>query len=342
MCAGGGGDDRRGARCTRANGPGKPRRRRAANRAAAIRAAAALVARTPTPAGAQRLTAEPAGDARVLAHPPGGPASRALIDRHAFYLVHEPLRQMQRYYTRHRPAGARRIGTGSGTGPGVPANLNLTWQWHQGRSGIISRQTLIDMVALPSGVTGIRVDALVIYRVPRPAGEKVPAGITEVDITRAAPGQMPDLSRAVTRPKAVHAIVSLIDRLPIVQPDFVACPVQLAGVPVVTFSFRASRTGPALAGASKPANVTEPTSACDALAFTTGTRAWPWLLHGARFLHWIDRLLHTTFATACRSRSTEKPKPTRAIMDRKSWECSASPGRSLSDSTNWFKAVESG
>jgi hypothetical protein len=74
--------------------------------------------------------------------------------------------------------------------------------------------------------------------------------------------------------------------------------VQLAGVPVVTFSFRASRAGPALAGASEPANVTEPTSACDALAFTTGTRAWPSLLHGARFLHRIDRLVHTTFATA--------------------------------------------
>jgi hypothetical protein len=205
---------------------------------------------------------------------------------------------MRRYYAGDRPAGARQIGSGSDTGPGVPANLNLTWQWHQGSPRIVSRQTVIDIVALASGATGIRVDALVIYRVPRPAGEKVPAGITEVDIAHAAPGQMPDLSRTVRRPKRVHAIVALIDRLPIVQPDFIACPVQLAGVPVVTFSFRASRTGPALAGASEPANVTEPTSACDALAFTTGTRAWPSLLRGARFLHRVDRLVHTRFATA--------------------------------------------
>jgi hypothetical protein len=205
---------------------------------------------------------------------------------------------LQRYYIRDRPTGARRIGTGSDTGRGVPANLNLTWQWHPGPRGIVSRQTLIDMVALPSGATGIRVDALVIYRIPRPTGEKVPAGITEVDITRAAPGQMPDLSRTVKRPRQVHAIVALIDRLPIVQPDFIACPVQLAGVPVVTFSFRASRTGPALAGASEPTNVTEPTSACDALAFTTGAQTWPSLLHGARFLHRVDRLVHTRFATA--------------------------------------------
>jgi hypothetical protein len=276
----------------------RPAQTRAANRARAVRAATALVAQTPVPAGAQRVTAEPSGDGRVLAHPPGSQVSRALIDRHAFYVVHEPLRQIERYYTRDRPAGARQNGTGSSTGPGVPANLNLTWQWHPGKPGIVSRQTLIDMVALPTGATGIRVDAQVIYRVPRPAGEKVPAGVTEVDITRAPPGQMPDLSRTVTKPPQVHAIVALIDRLPIVQPDFIACPVQLASVPVVTFSFRASRTGPALAGASEPANVTEPTSACDALAFTTGTRAWPSLLRGARFLHQVDRLVRTRFAIA--------------------------------------------
>jgi hypothetical protein len=276
----------------------RPAQTRAANRAAAVTAAMALVARTPAPAGARRLTAEPTGDGRLLARAPGGRASRALIDRHAFYVVHEPLRQMHRFYTRDRPAGARQIGTGSATGPGVPANLNVTWQWHPGKPGIVSRQTLIDMVTLPSGATGIRVDAQVIYHVPRPAEEQVPAGVTEVDITRAAPGQMPDLSRTVTKPTQVHAIVALIDRLPIVQPDYIACPVELAGVPIVSFSFRASRTGPALAGASEPADVTEPTNACDALAFTIGTRAWPSLLRGARFLHQVDTLIHTKFATA--------------------------------------------
>ncbi len=275
----------------------RPARTRGANRAGAVMAASALVTRTPVPAGARRLTAEPDGDGHLLARAPGARAGRALIDRHVFYVVHEPLRQMHRYYTRDRPTGARQIATGSSTGRGVPANLNLTWQWHPGRPGIVSEQTLIDMVTLPSGATGIRVDAQVIYRVPRPAGEQVPAGVTEVDITRAAPGQMPDLARTVTKPTQVHAIVALIDRLPIVQPDFIACPVRLVGVPVVTFSFRASRTGPALAGASEPANVTEPTSACDALAFTTGTRTWPSLLRGARFLHQVDRLVHTRFAT---------------------------------------------
>jgi hypothetical protein len=271
---------------------------RTANRAAAVAAARALVHRTPVPAEARRLTAEPAGDGHLLADRPGGSSSRALIDRHVFYVVDQPLPRMRRYYVRHRPAGARRIGAESATGPGVPANLKVTWQWHPGDPGLISRQTMIDMVALPSGATGIRVDAHVIYRVPRPAGERVPAAVAEVDITRAAPGQMPDLARTVTKPTRVRAIVALIDRLPIVQSGFVACPVQLAGVPVVTFSFRASPTGPALASASEPANVSEPTSACNALTFTTGTRAWPSLLRGARFLHRVDRLVHARFAAA--------------------------------------------
>jgi hypothetical protein len=275
-----------------------PARTRAVNRAAAVTAARALVVGTPAPANARRLAAEPAVDGHLLAAPPGGPSSRTLIDRHALYVIDEPLRRTRRYYSRHRPAGARWIGTGSRTGAGVPANLDVTWQWHPGSPRLVSRQTMIDMVALPSGATGIRVDAQVVYRVPRPAGERVPAGIAEVDITRAAPGQKPDLARTVTKPMRVRAIIGLIDRLPIVQSGFIACPVQLAGVPVVTFSFRASSTGPALASASEPANVSEPTSACDALTFTTGTRAWPSLLRGARFLHRVDRLVHTRFAAA--------------------------------------------
>jgi hypothetical protein len=93
----------------------------------------------------------------------------------------------------------------------------------------------------------------------------------------------------------VHAIVAMIDRLPIVQPGYIACPV-LVGAPVVTFSFRASRTGRVLATASEPADVTEPTGACDALSFQTDVRAWPPLLHGARFLHRVDAMLHTHFA----------------------------------------------
>ena len=71
----------------------------------------------------------------------------------------------------------------------------------------------------------------------------------------------------------------------------------LAGTPIVTFSFRSSRSGPALATASEPADVTEPTTACDALTFASGTHVWPSLLHGARFLHRVDRLLHARFAT---------------------------------------------
>jgi hypothetical protein len=179
---------------------------------------------------------------------------------------------------------------------GLPVNLNMTWQWDPGGRGIVARQALVDMVALPTGATGIRIDELVIYRVPRPADEKVLGGITEVDTTRATPGQMPDLSRTVTRPRRVHSITALIDRLPIVQPDFIACPVQLAGVPVVPF--RSAPAGPAPRWpASEAANVTEPTGACDALAFSTGVRARPSLLHGARFLDRVDRLVHTRFAT---------------------------------------------
>jgi len=271
---------------------------RGANRTAAIKAATALVTRVPPPAGARRERTEPAGDGGLLAAPPDAPASRALIDRHVLYVIDEPLSDVQHYYDGRRPARVRQVASGSASGPRAPANLNMTWAWATKPAGLVSRQTVIEMVALAGGVTGIRVDAQVIYRVPRPAGEQVPAGVTQVDITRAAPGRTPDLSRTVTSPAQVHAIVAMIDRLPIVQPNDIACPVQLAGIPVVTFSFRAGPDGPSLASAAEQADVTEPTGACDALTFATGSRAWPSLLHGATFLHRVDRLVHARFATA--------------------------------------------
>jgi hypothetical protein len=73
--------------------------------------------------------------------------------------------------------------------------------------------------------------------------------------------------------------------------------VLLAGTPVVTFTFAAGPHTPALAIATEPADVTEPTTACDALTFAVGDHAWPSLLRGARFLHRVDRLLHVHFAS---------------------------------------------
>jgi hypothetical protein len=268
----------------------------ASSRATAGRAAIALLRHTPHPAHTRRVGAEPRGDGHLLAKPASLPATRALIDRHAIYVVRAPLGKVERFYAHHRPARARLEGKGTSDGPGVPRNRNLMWGWRASRA-IVSRQTLLDLVRLGRHRTGVRVDAQVVWRVPRPAAERVPAGVRAISITRTRPGHLPDLSRTVTGHDRVHAIVSMIDRLPIVQPGFIACPVLLAGTPVVTFSFRSSRSGPALATASEPANVTEPTNACDALSFQTGTRAWPSLLHGARFLHRVDRLLHVHFAT---------------------------------------------
>jgi hypothetical protein len=270
----------------------------AANRALASASAAALLRHTPRPAGATRSQTEPAGDGKLLGHPPPTPATHTLVDRDALYVVASPLRSVEHFYLGHRPAQARPDGTGDDTGPGVPANVYLTWAWPAGSPAIASRETLVELVALPGRRTGIRIDAQVVYRVPRPAAERVPAGVGAVSITRAKPGQVPDLSRTVTGPARVQKITSMIDRLPIVQPGEIACPVLLAGTPVVTFTFAATPGGSALATASEPADVTEPTSACDALTFATGAHAWPSLLHGARFLHRVDRLVHARFATA--------------------------------------------
>jgi hypothetical protein len=269
---------------------------RAHNRAVAIRTATAQLRHTPRPARARRLRTEPAGDGHLLAAPPETLVSRALVDRHAVYVVPAAFSRVEAFYVHHVPAHARAIGSGKAGGEHVPRNVNMTWAWPRSRA-LVTRQTQLDLVALGPHRTGVRIDAQVVWRVLRPAGERVPAGVRAISITRAQPGHTPDLSKTVTGPNRVHAIVVMIDRLPIVQPSYVACPVMLAGTPIVTFTFRASGTGAALAAASEAADVTEPTTVCDALSFSTGAQVWPSLLRGARFLHRVDRMLHAHFAT---------------------------------------------
>jgi hypothetical protein len=267
----------------------------AGNRQAATAAARALLAHTPVPPSARRATGLVPGSGGLLAHPPSAPATPKLVDRHATFVVGWPLPRVKRFYARHRPPAAHRAGHGHRGGPGIPANLNLAWRLPAGSPALVSRQTLIDLVALPHHSTGIRIDAQVVYRVVRPAGERVPAGVGAVTITRARPGQVPDLTRTVTAAAKLRTIIRLLDRLPIVQPGTIACPVLLADTPVVTFTFSAGPDTPALAIATEPADVTEPTTACNALTFAVGDHAWPSLLHGARFLHRVDRLVHARF-----------------------------------------------
>jgi hypothetical protein len=155
---------------------------------------------------------------------------------------------------------------------------------------------LVDAVDLGGGA-GVRVDAQVEWIVPRPASERIPRGVHEVDVTRAVPGQSPSLSIKVVAAGQIRALVAMVDALEIVQPGAYSCPNQLPGAPVVTFTFRARDGGTVLATASQSASAREPTTSCDPMSFSIRGRSQTPLLGGATVVHKAGRLLGVRLQT---------------------------------------------
>jgi hypothetical protein len=83
----------------------------------------------------------------------------------------------------------------------------------------------------------------------------------------------------------------MVDALGIVQPGAYACPALPASGPVVTFTFRASDEGTALASASEPASAREPTTSCDPMTFSIRGHPQTPLLGGAAVVGKAGRLL---------------------------------------------------
>jgi hypothetical protein len=125
------------------------------------------------------------------------------------------------------------------------------------------------------------------------SGERIPAGVHEIDVTRGRPGHAPSLSLTVTSPGKVARIVALIDDLPAVKPGMVIyCAMIAANAPVVTLTFRASRGGSVLAQATQIVMAGAVTP-CLATQLHVDGRARQALLGGAPLLEGIDGVLGT-------------------------------------------------
>ena len=165
-----------------------------------------------------------------------------------------------------------------------------TYSWPVVGSTLGTRQLTVALTTLADGETGVRADAQVVWILPRPAGERVPAGVRAITITRDANGATPALALRVTGAARIARIETLLDRLPTVQPGAWSCPAESTPIPIIAFSFR-SASGRVLAHASEDATVTEPTTPCDPLRFSIRGRPQTPLLGGAGFLGSVSRLL---------------------------------------------------
>ena len=233
----------------------------ASNKRTAERDTARLLLRVVLPAGAVRLAREPSGDGGLLRHADSIPSGQ-LVDRYRLWLVHEPLGKVKEFLALRPPHGGRSGGTGSAGGTGIPANASTTFSFPALAGRVSLRELEIDLVALPHHRTGVRADAQDIWVVPRPASEKVPAAVREVDVqTRKAQVR-------VTSAAKVRRIVRLFDALPIVQPGIYGCPPDTIRRPPMSLRFLSAR-GALLARASVPGSFA--TGSCAPIEFWIGS-----------------------------------------------------------------------
>ena len=249
------------AAATLAAGVSAARPTSASNKRTAEHDTARLVQRLVLPAGAVQLAREPRGDGGLLRHS-GSTPSGLLVDRHRLWLVHEPLAKVEEFLARRPPRGGRNSGTGSSGGTGIPANASTTFSFPALAGRVSLRNLEVDLVALPHHRTGVRADAQDIWVLPRPAGEKVPAAVREVDVrTRKAHVR-------VTSAAKVRRIVRLFDALPVVQPGFYGCPPDTIRRPPMSLRFLSAR-GALLARASVPGSFS--TGSCAPIEFWIGS-----------------------------------------------------------------------
>lgn len=219
--------------------------------------------------------------------------------RHAFWKVGAPLASVVAFMRRHPPS------TFTLDGVGNAETYPYEGVWFNGRSagGRVPDRILVSLV--PShGVTILRVDAAVVWTVPRSPREVVPATVREVDFHTLAlqplarqMGATP-VNRAVTDPSEVALIVRWFNALNVVQPNTYVLCMAIIGTPV-KLTFR-SASGGAVAHALVPSG---PASSCSAIQFTLHGQRQPALIdstpeQGMAFMQRVGRLLGVQFGPA--------------------------------------------
>lgn len=264
----------------------------AANKHAAQRDARGLLGQLRLPAGAVRVAGRPAG--ALLLRGPGFLApSPELIDVHRWWRVPESMSGVYTWISKHRPRGSTTSAMGSFAKGGRTLDQAIEFSWPAVPGVLSQRSLVVNVVSLPGGFAAVRVDAGVVWLVPRPAAERVPSAARVLTVTRGAfPGWPPPLSMTVSSQSRVRSVARMLDRLQIVQPGgVIACPAILAAPPV-TLTFRAHLGGPPLARASMLAS--GPEGVCSPISFSVRGRHEPPLLAQPSFLTRVARVLGTT------------------------------------------------
>jgi hypothetical protein len=262
-----------------------------ANRQAAIRDSARLLAGVITPPGAVVLSRRSAiGPQRRVPLLTTVFASAVASER--WSVPGEPDAVLP-YVESHLPPGSKLVSTGSGGPDHSFQSVIRSWA---PMTGVLDVRWLeIEVAGQSSGGTVLSAESQSQWIVARPARERVPAGVTEVEVTKGLPGQPPQLSRRVTAPRTVRRLVALFASLGIAQPGEISC-LEETVQPIVTVAFRAAATGRVLASATVDAAAdfswpdSVPGWACFSIGFVAAGHRFDPLI--GNVISPIDHLLH--------------------------------------------------
>ncbi len=189
-----------------------------ANRSAAEEDAHHLLEQLRVPPGASPSSTEPAGTSSVLDKSPGLEWSR-LIDLTSWWTVPGEPDEALNWIEANPPQESALTGGGGIATFGESSNkakyAEFVWP---SIPGVLRLRSLLATVAAgPPGSTILRVDARVVWFVPRPASERVPASARVLEVVEHH--HRGDQTVTTISGPAVRKIVMLINGLPIFQPN---------------------------------------------------------------------------------------------------------------------------
>ncbi len=262
-----------------------------ASKRAAKRDAGLQLGRLMLPVEAKSVDSKPRGGGSALNAPQSVIASPDVVERHSWWVVPDPVQKVLAFVQAHPPSGSRLESSGSGGRNGRMTSWSLRFSRPPVPSVLDARVLSVVFVALGHSSTGVLAEAADMWVLPRPASERIPAeaAVLEVAVTR--PKVPPSLSVAVTNLATIAKITRFIDALGTVQPAAISCPEIPAEGSFVTFTFRATRSDPALAKASESARANGTVSECEPMQLTILGRPQTPLLGGASVVRKTEALL---------------------------------------------------
>jgi hypothetical protein len=214
-----------------------------------------MLAEVPLPVGSSESSTDPAEAGSLLAGPGfGPPGTPNAVDEHAWWLVPVTPAEALAYICTHLPPDTTRPVSFGGalSGPNVPENMIAGFTW-PGSPGTLA----VWAVRLANGSTALRVDAEVVWVIPRAASERVPArarlltisfhktGGALIGIKSNRPAVLGRLPSRVTSVTRIEKIAALLNELRVHQPGLRHCPLEPGGSAQV--SFYTSPSAPPLA-----------------------------------------------------------------------------------------------